>query len=335
MFDEVDFINKISAHLDRFAQKGHGKYNFSCPLCGDGHTGYKTRAWLLERDTYYFHCFNCSAQMSFSNFLKIKFPDVYNEYVFAKLGNKKNKTEIKFIEKKDVDLTSHNIIKSLLEPLSSDALKYLKIRNIPEKHFKDIYIIKNFKNLNKIKKYNKTFFEEEERLVLPLYNKDSLIVGIISRSIKENPRKRYINLKFYDEPVVFNLYDSFGNYKINLNKTVYILEGAFDSLFVDNAIAVNTSDLLMVKKVLSSRLLKKMNFVYVPDNDKRNKEIVNIYKKIIEAGEKIVIFPDYIKGKDINEMVVKNNGTSVMNVLKENTYKDTLASIRLSSWKKI
>jgi DNA primase len=334
MIDEVEFINKISTYLDNFSQKGHGKYNFSCPLCGDGKTGYKTRAWFLERDSYYFHCFNCSAQMSLSNFLKLKFPDVYNEYVFAKLSKNKKNQEIVFKEKEDIDLTTHNYIKSLLKPLNEEALKYLKGRKIPEKHFKDIYIIENFQDLNKVEKYKETKFLKESRIVIPLYNDKGVIIGIISRAISADLKKRYINLKFYDESVVYNLYDKHGNFKINLNKTLYIVEGAFDSLFLDNAIAVNTSDLLMVKRVLNTRLLNNLSIVYVPDNDKRNKEIINIYNKIISAGEKIVIMPDYIKGKDINEIILKNN-VNIVELLKENTFKDLSAHLRVVSWRKM
>lgn len=336
MFDEVEFINKISTHLDNFTQKGYGKYNFSCPICGDGKTKYKSRAWFLERNTYYFHCFNCSAQMSFVNFLKLKFPEVYTEYVFAKLSVSKNQNkEMKFIEKKDIDLTAHNYINSILKPLSDNALKYLKSRKIPERFYKDIYVIENFKYLNKIEKYSETFFENEERVVFPLYNKDGIIIGIISRALSNNSKKRYINLKFYDEPVVFNLYDKNGNFKINLNKTVYVLEGALDSLLVDNALAVNTSDLMSVKHSIPDKIFKNISIVYVPDNDKRNKEIINIYKKIINEDEKLVILPDYIKGKDINEILLKNNNVSIMELLKENTYKGIAASLRFVSWKKI
>lgn len=336
MIDEVEFINKISTHLNKFTQKGSGKYNFACPICGDGRTGYKSRAWLIERDSYYFHCFNCSAQMSFSNFLKLKFPEVYNEYVFAKLKQSgKNQKEISFKEMKDIDYTSHDIIKNLMEPLNEEALAYLKGRKIPEKFYNDIYIIKNFKNLNKIEKYKSTVFEEETRIVMPLYNNDGLIVGIISRALNNKSKKRYINLKFYDEPVVYNLFDSKGNYKIDLNKTVYVLEGAFDSLFVDNSIAVNTSDLLSFKKILPKNLLNNLNVVYVPDNDKRNKEIINIYEKIINNRHNIVIMPDYIDGKDINEILIYNKDIDIKKLLKENTYSGTLASVRLIGWKKI
>ena len=142
-------------------------------------------------------------------------------------------------------------------------------------------------------------------------------------------------MKFYDNPDIFNLYDELGNYKINVNKTIYVVEGAFDSMFIDNCIAVNNANLLRIKKSFTDKMLKHLDFVFIPDNDKRNKEIISIYEKIIDADEKIVIFPDYIKGKDINEIVLKNKDIDISKLINENIYKGLTAKIKMNNWKKL
>jgi hypothetical protein len=336
--NEVEYINKISPFLERFRETSKGKYNFKCPICGDGSTAFKTRAWFLERDTYYFHCFNCSTQSSFQNFIKLLFPEIYKEYVFDKLKTKDRNKEVSFAfnEKPDIDYSVHNYVKSLLKPYTNNelAVRYLSNRNIPTSAYNSIYIIENCKDFNKIEKYKNSNFVEEARIVLPIYNKDGIINGIICRAISEESKKRYIVLKFYDDYDIFGLYDENGNYKINLNKTIYVVEGAFDSMFLDNAISVNTSDLMLFDKALNKKLIDRLDIVYVPDNDTRNKEIVKIYKKIIEAGKNIVILPDYIKGKDINEIIL-NNDVDIMQLLKENTFKGVEATIKMNMWKKI
>lgn len=340
MLNELEFIHKISLYLEGFKDLGNGKFNFRCNCCGDGSTGYKTRAWLIQRDTYFFHCFNCNAQMSFGNYLKLKFPEIYKEYVFDKLkGTKweKGKSTLIFKEKSDIDLSAHNIVLSFLKPCTDypEVVKYLEGRKTPSAKFSSIFVIENFKNMNYIDKYKDSKFLKELRIVFPIYNNKGIIIEVICRSISPTAKKRYINLKFYDEIGIFGLYDSKGDFKINLNKAIKICEGAFDSMFLDNAVSVNTADLMIFDKALNKKIINRLNIVYVPDNDTRNKEIVKIYKKIIEASKKIVILPDYIKGKDINEIVLNNPYIDINELLKINTFNGITALIKFNQWKKI
>lgn len=334
MINEREYILKISQNLERFKELGDGKFNFKCPICSDGKTKYKTRAWFIERDSYLFHCFNCNTQMSLSNFLKEYFPDIYKEFIFDKLkNNSKNSNTLKFKEEKKIDYKTDRFLKNILKP-SNEVSDYLNSRQIPENRFKDIYVIENFKDLNHIEKYKDSKFVKEKRVVLPCYNSDGLISGIVARSLDKNASKRYINLKFYDDPnLIFGLYDEKGNFKINLNKTIYVVEGAFDSFFIPNCVSVNTSDLLIFEKVIPENMKKHLNVVYVCDNECRNKEIIDVYKKIIKSGNKIVIFPKSIKEKDINEIILKHKDIDILEVLKENVYSGLKAEITLNTWK--
>ena len=76
----------------------------------------------------------------------------------------------------------------------------------------------------------------------------------------------------------------------------YVTEGPFDSTFLSNAIAMCGSDVDL------STL--DYQFIYVYDNEPRNKQIVDRISKQIDNGERIVIWPSNIKEKDINDMIL-------------------------------
>jgi hypothetical protein len=144
---------------------------------------------------------------------------------------------------------------------------------------------------------------------------------------------RYINLKFVDEVALFGLYDSEGKLSLDFNKPVYVVEGPIDSLFLDNCVAASTSSLTLVKDALDKSFPAKIEYIFICDNDKRNKEIIDILKNIIDGGEKVVIFPNNITEKDINDMA-KNN-IDIFSLIKSNTFKGPRASLEFNRWKKL
>lgn len=336
MFNEIDYILKVSTRLEKFKRIGNN-FNFRCPICGDGHTSYKTRAWFLEKNSYYFHCFNCGYQTSLANFLKENFEEIYQEYMFDKLTSSSYKPSEYTFQAPHTDSKASKICKELMKPLKEfpEALKYLENRLIDSKYFDKIFVIENFEQLKRIDKYkNAKALRNELRIVLPCYNSNGEILGIIGRSIDSNNPKRYINLRFSEEDVMlYGLYNDKGDYNINLNKSVYVCEGAFDSLMLDNCVAVNSSSLLKFEKALSKVLLENLDIIYISDNENRNFEILKVYEKIIKLDRKIVIFPSYVNGKDLNKM--KENGHDVQELIKENTYQGLEALVRFGEFKKL
>jgi alkyl sulfatase BDS1-like metallo-beta-lactamase superfamily hydrolase len=75
------------------------------------------------------------------------------------------------------------------------------------------------------------------------------------------------------------------------------------------------------------------DYIYVFDNEPRNREIVNRISKTINRGDKVIIWPTSIQQKDINDMVLA--GLNVMDVLKSNTYTGLEAKIKFNNWKKV
>ena len=119
----------------------------------------------------------------------------------------------------------------------------------------------------------------------------------------------------------------FGLDEVNKNNKIYVVEGPIDSLFLNNSIAMAGAD-------LSSLQLPKPVIVY--DNEPRNKEIIRRMEKVIQRGSELVVWPDYIEDKDINDMIISGYDThDIMSILKDRTYSGLSASAKLSEWRKI
>ena len=99
-------------------------------------------------------------------------------------------------------------------------------------------------------------------------------------------------------------------------------------MFIDNSIAMVGAD---IDKSFFTKNCNT-NFVMVYDNEKRNKQIVDRMEKAINTQFPIVIWPDTIREKDINDMFL--TGLNVQNVIKSNVYSGLHAKTKLTSWKK-
>ena len=141
-----------------------------------------------------------------------------------------------------------------------------------------------------------------------------------------NPRNplRYITTILDNEqPKIFNL-DG-----VDYDDTVYITEGPLDSLFVDNCIAMVGADLDWMFLINNC----DTEFVFIYDNEPRNKQIVDRMESLIAKKFPIVIWPKNIKEKDINDMVLA--GHNVNNLIQSNTYQGLEAQVKLAEWKKV
>ena len=75
------------------------------------------------------------------------------------------------------------------------------------------------------------------------------------------------------------------------------------------------------------------NPVYVYDNEPRNREIVKRIQNCIERGESVIIWPNTITEKDINDMVLA--GLNVQCVVESNVYQGLEATLKFNDWKKV
>ena len=119
----------------------------------------------------------------------------------------------------------------------------------------------------------------------------------------------------------------FGLKGLNWEKDYFIVEGAIDSMFLNNAIAMAGADGNL------STLKNTENAIVVFDNEPRNKEIHKRMAKIIAQGIRICIWPSHIQQKDINAMVL-GGINNVEEIISRNTYKGLEADLRFKQWRK-
>lgn len=322
--DAIDnqYINLLSTRLERFKKVKPGLYNCRCIICGDSQKNKtKARGYFYERgNNTNYKCHNCGINISFNNFLKQVDPVLHQDYILDKY--KKGVTGKNFVVESPKFENPKPVFKTKLKlPKASEeeiSRQYLESRKIDPSQF---YYAKEFKKwVNTIKPtFNKrALFYEEERLIIPLYfNKE--LIGFQGRTFGASQIKYITIMLNEDAPKVYN-YDNIDN-----TKPVYILEGPFDSCFVDNSIAMCGADVTLEK-------LNILQPIYIYDNEPRNKEIVSRMEKTIANNLSIVIWPKTIKQKDVNLMVL--DGLDVNKIIKENTYTGLLANLNFNEWKK-
>jgi hypothetical protein len=119
--------------------------------------------------------------------------------------------------------------------------------------------------------------------------------------------------------------------RINLSEPVRIVEGPLDSLFLNNCLASGDANLAIAAK--NVRAEKK---VLIFDNEKRNKQIVKMMQDAIKLGHNVVIWPDQLEGKDINEMILSGiSSGEVERIISSNTFSGLEAQTRFTFWKKV
>tara|TARA_B100001109_G_scaffold214409_1_gene183084 strand:- start:701 stop:1669 length:969 start_codon:yes stop_codon:yes gene_type:complete len=321
--DLVDskYIGLISSRLLKFKRVKPNLYNFRCPICGDSqkHKN-KARGYLYGvKADINFRCHNCGSSMTFSNFLKEMDSAIHKQYVFEKfkVGHtgkgsvveepKFNFKPPEFKPKLDLPKASTNVA----------AKKYLENRKLNPDKF---YYTDKFKAWSN--SHKQTFDDvnyDEPRIIIPLFYQKTL-VGFQGRSL--GPSKvKYITVMINDDaPKIYGL-DT-----LRRGAPVFVTEGPFDSTFLRNSIAMCGADGDVGKWGVSTP-------IWVYDNEPRSKEITARISNTIASGGSVVIFPNNIKEKDINDMVLA--GHDVQSIVESNIYKGLEANLQFNTWKRI
>ena len=316
------YIGLVSVRLEKFKRVKADLYNCRCPICGDSQKNKtKTRGYLYQiKNNTNYKCHNCGVSLSFNNFLKQIDPMLHKQYSMEKF--KEGFTGKNFVvEKPKFEFSKPKFTKKLDLPKASEvpvAKEYLEKRKLnPEK----FYYAENFKKwVNQQKHTFENINKDESRIIIPMYDVDNNLIGFQGRSI-ESSYNKYITIMLVDDaPKVYGLE------KIDSQKPVYIVEGPFDSTFIKNAIAMCGSD-------IDIRSFGWSDYIWVFDNEPRNREIINRISKTIDRGDKVVIWPTSIKQKDINDLVIA--GYDPENMLESNTYSGLEAKVKFNEWKKV
>lgn len=304
--------------------------NCRCPLCLDSQANKKkARGYLYERTgKVFFHCHNCGQSKSLKNFLYLVERGLYDQYKMETLLE----TNPRFVadapvkeEKKKPVFEPLKKLKKISQLLPGHPAKdYVEKRQIPSNtHYKLYYCPRFYEWINSIlpdKFSPESLRFDGPRLLIPFFDKEGKCYGVSGRALYA-AELRYITIMFdEDKPKVFGL-DS-----VDLNDKTYVVEGPIDSLFLPNSLAMVGADINLENIGLKNK------FVVIYDNEPRNAQIMKRLEKTIKMGYNVVIWPDGLAEKDINDMVL--SGLKVEDIINGHTFKGLRAELELARWKK-
>ena len=335
IFIDRNFLLQVSPKLQKFAKKKDDLYNFRCPLCGDSQKNKsKCRGYIFrKKNDYFYMCHNCGVSTTFYNFLKQVDPNLVQEYQLERYKNGETgnnnypkpdfnefKTE-KPTFKKALGIPSLNDL-----PEAHYAKTYVQQRRIPEAFYSQLYYAEDFATfIQSLGIEAEGLKENDSRLVIPFYDKEKNLLAVQGRSLGES-KLRYITLKLHDDNRKF-----FGLDRINEEEMIYVVEGPIDSMFLNNSVATADSNLESITSVYD-----KSKVVLVFDNEPRNKEIVMKIDNAIENHYNVVIWPEMIDSKDINDMVLDGfSPDEIQDIISKHTFVNLRAKAEFINWKKI
>ena len=326
---DLKFINEVSARLSQFKKKGDYLFNFRCPHCGDSKKNKtKARAYFYRvKNDMFFKCHNCGEGQSFSNFLKFVDSKKYEQYLLERYkGSAPSTPQPKFTnfkpEFKEVDIL--NGLQSVSELKEGHpVLDYVLNRKIPESYHSKLFLCNKFMAfVNKVKPDTFTHTKgEHPRLIIPFYDTDGKVFAFQGRAFgKEQPK--YLTIKL-DE----NKQKVYGLDTVNLQEPITIVEGPIDSMFLNNCLAAAGADLTL--------RIEPDNITYIFDNEPRHKEIIKRMYDVVEKDYNLVVWPDDMRHKDINDMILSGmSKAEVQTIISNNTFAQLEALTKLSYYKK-
>lgn len=331
IYTEVKYLHIVSTRLEKFKKKGNNLWNFRCPICGDSQNNKnKARGFVYAyKDALMYKCHNCNASLSFNKFLETLDSELHKEYIFEKFEEnntakpKINTKKIKKVISEKPKFESNpfaNCEKIVELNITHPAREYLLNRKLP---IEGLYYTDQFKKWTNTLLPNKfkDVSRDEGRIIIPLIDRNGHVFGYQGRSLTSDDAVKYITILLEeDHPKVF------GMNTVDLEKTVYVVEGPFDSMLLENSIAMAGASISDLSD------LEGKDVVYVYDNQPRNGPICKQVKKAIDAGHSVVIWPVYVQEKDINEMHLADHDVNAL--VAENTYNGLIADLKFTTWRK-
>lgn len=247
-----------------------GQISFDCPVCsfdikeldhGDGKGNLEINYKLDV-----FKCWACSESHETHG-------SVYK--LVKKYGNEKHLKNY-LLYKPESEYTNNKVYNKIELPEDyinlSEVSQFFKYTN----HYKEAinYLYKRNINDKMIRKFNIGFCfqgDYKNRIIIPSYNSKCELNYFVARSYSKYAKLKYKNPEVQKEILIFN------EYFIDWSKPVYIVEGVFDSIFVENSIA-------MLGKHLSSYLheqlyAKAKEIIIILDGDAWN-DAQKLYHKL-------------------------------------------------------
>jgi len=334
---DVKYASLLNTRLRNFSKKNDYLWNFSCPVCGDSKKNprkargfiYKFKADLLVK------CHKCGYSTNLGKLIQYIDSNLYDQYVIERYKDgatryNDHKDVSQFIpesapvQRKDDVLTGLKNIDEL--PETHPAVQYVANRNIPKDKWNLLYFAPKFKTYtNKITaKFQEPVQDEHPRLIIPYFNTHGKVVAFQGRAFgSEEPKYYTIKIDETEEKI-------YGMDRLDFSRRIYVVEGPIDSLFLPNGIAVSGAsfDTPTIRQLLT-------NATIVMDNEPRSKDITKQLSKYIDKGYNVVMYPDTVQEKDINEMILAGRTpTQILELINTNTFAGMEAKLRFSEWRK-
>ena len=337
------FLSSISVYLPLFKWSRGDNANCRCILCGDSKKdATKARGFFFpdeDHTSLQYKCHNCGESMSFSWFLKTQFPEDYKEYRLEKFRERGSRRAVKQnpipiiapAPKAPEKAVSRSHDWTCVDDLpdAHPAKSYLLGRMLTSQHLKRVYYTTNFRkwcidNLGEVDMLPPS----DPRIIFPFMDESGRLFGAQGRifgDCSKNDRFKIAMKKGNEQGKIFGLET------VNKSLPVLLVEGAIDSLFLPNCIAVCGGD-------INKSLLSLSDVVVaILDNEPRSRDTIKRMEKAIDAGFRVVIWSVDSKYKDINDMVM-NAGMPVRDILKaiaSGAVSGSAAKIKLTFWKRV
>jgi hypothetical protein len=102
-------------------------------------------------------------------------------------------------------------------------------------------------------------------------------------------------------------------------------------MFLKNAVAVASSSLESAEQFID-----KSKLVLIFDNEPRNKEIVKLMEHAIDNHFNIVIWPEFVNEKDINDIHLGGlDQEEIHDIINKFTFVNLRAKMEFVQWKKV
>lgn len=255
----------------KFHNDYKGQISFDCPVCsydikgldqGDGKGNLE-----INYKSNVFKCWSCAETNETHG-------TIYK--LIKKYGTQKQLKKYQLLRPEDNEESGKRFYKEVKLPK-----EFISFKNISDglkltPHYRQAFNYIKKRNITDeiLKKFNIGFCylgEYENRIIIPSYDCDNKLNYFIARSYLTKTKLKYKNPEVQKEIIIWN------EYLIKWEEPIYIVEGAFDSIFLPNSIP-------MLGKFMSENLFKNLyekakKIVIVLDGD-AYEDAVKLYHKI-------------------------------------------------------
>lgn len=310
----IDYTNSIFFEYAGGPEKVSNGYRASCPVCMEGSSwGTKKRLYYFPNDRYLFCHNGCG---SFSDYFWVKtvtgksFTDIKDDIANGYDADEFTYESISFDDKTPI-IKTPDLPKDSINLMDKTQLEF----------YKDDYWVKlavSFiirRGLHKAPHAPKALYlslndyVHRNRLIIPFYNDNNKVEFYQSRALttKQQDFAKFLS-KMDAEKTIFNL-DKV-SYEMD---HIFIMEGAIDSMFLDNGVAISGVYLTDYQDELLSKNCPFMKKVWIFDNphlDETGRE--KMTEIAMKSTDLFFTWSDqFEKYKDLNEYAVHENVWSI------------------------